>query len=92
MITDQTLTDLLSRIVDPRYIEAWLQKPNPAFENRKPIDVWDSPDRQRIYEMVWRMEDSVQHEQVQPWIAFLIGVGVGVISTLLILYWILFLW
>lgn len=45
----------LSRIVKEDYIESWLQKPNAAFNNRKPIDLIDEDNYQPLYDMIYRL-------------------------------------
>ena len=45
----------LSEIVDEQYIESWLQKPNTAFNNRKPIDLINEDNYQPLYAMIYRI-------------------------------------
>lgn len=45
----------LSRIVKEDFIESWLQKPNVAFNNRKPIDLIDEDNYEPLYDMIYRL-------------------------------------
>jgi hypothetical protein len=45
----------LSEFVNEDYIESWLQKPNIAFDNRKPIDLINEDNYQRLYSMIYRL-------------------------------------
>lgn len=45
----------LSEIIDKQYIDSWLQKPNAAFNNRKPIDLINEDDYRPLYEMIYRV-------------------------------------
>ena len=45
----------LSQIVDEEFIESWLQKPNAAFNNRKPIDLINEDNYQPLYAMIYRL-------------------------------------
>ena len=45
----------LSRIVKEDFIESWLQKPNAAFDNRKPIDLINEDNYQPLYDMIYRL-------------------------------------
>jgi hypothetical protein len=45
----------LSQIVNEDYIESWLQKPNVAFNNRKPIDLINEDNYQPLYSMIYRL-------------------------------------
>lgn len=45
----------LSQIVDEEFIESWLQKPNTAFNNRKPIDLINEDNYQPLYAMIYRL-------------------------------------
>lgn len=45
----------LSQIVDEQFIESWLQKPNAAFNNRKPIDLINEDNYQPLYAMLYRL-------------------------------------
>lgn len=45
----------LSQIVNEDYIESWLQKPNAAFNNRKPIDLINEDNYQPLYDMIYRL-------------------------------------
>lgn len=48
----------LSQIVDEEFIESWLQKPNAAFNNRKPIDLINEDNYQPLYAMIYRLESG----------------------------------
>lgn len=37
------------------FIESWLQKPNAAFNNRKPIDLINEDNYQPLYAMIYRL-------------------------------------
>ena len=47
----------LSEIVDDdeRFIDSWLQQPNAAFNNRKPIDLINEDNYDLLYEMIYRI-------------------------------------
>jgi uncharacterized protein (DUF2384 family) len=47
----------LSEIVDDdeRFIDSWLQQPNAAFNNRKPIDLINEDNYDPLYEMIYRL-------------------------------------
>jgi len=45
----------LSQIVNEEFIESWLQKPNTAFNNRKPFDLINEDNYQPLYAMIYRL-------------------------------------
>lgn len=47
----------LSEIVydNEGFIESWLQKPNAALNNRKPIDLINEDNYQPLYSMIYRL-------------------------------------
>lgn len=45
----------LSEIVDERFIDSWLQRPNIYFNNRKPIDLINDDDYDPLYEMIYKI-------------------------------------
>ena len=45
----------LSGIIKEEFIEPWLQKPNAAFNNRKPIDLINEDNYQPLYTMIYRL-------------------------------------
>jgi len=45
----------LSEIVDEKFIDSWLQQPNAAFNNRKPIDLINEDNYNPLYEMIYRL-------------------------------------
>lgn len=45
----------LSEIVKEEFIESWLQKPNAAFNNRKPIDLINDNNYEPLYSMIYRL-------------------------------------
>ena len=45
----------LSGIIKEDFIESWLQKPNAAFNNRKPIDLINEDNYQPLYDMIYRL-------------------------------------
>lgn len=53
------LLDALSRVVQPRSIRAWLDKPNPAFDGLKPIEVIERGEIDRVWRMVFYLESGV---------------------------------
>lgn len=46
----------LSEIVDEKFINSWLQRPNIYFNNRKPIDLINNDDYDPLYEMIYRLK------------------------------------
>jgi hypothetical protein len=46
----------LSEIVDEKFINSWLQRPNIYFNNRKLIDLINDDDYDPLYEMVYRLK------------------------------------
>jgi transcriptional regulator with XRE-family HTH domain len=53
------LLDALSRVVQPRSIRAWLDKPNAAFDGLKPIEVIERGEIDRVWRMVFYLESGV---------------------------------
>ena len=47
----------LSEIVDDNeeFIDSWLQQPNAAFNNRKPIDLINEDNYDPLYAMIYRI-------------------------------------
>ena len=45
----------LAVIIKEDFIESWLQKPNAAFNNRKPIDLINEDNYQPLYDMIYRL-------------------------------------
>lgn len=49
----------LSEIVDPAGIPEWLEKPNPAFGDLKPLEVIERGEIDRLWSMIFYLESGV---------------------------------
>ena len=54
-IRRQQVKDEIVQIIKEEFIEPWLQKPNAAFNNRKPIDLINEDNYQPLYDMIYRL-------------------------------------
>lgn len=45
----------LSEIVDEKFIDSWLHRPNMKFNHRKPIDLINEDNYEPLYEMLYRI-------------------------------------
>lgn len=45
----------LSEILDERFMESWLHRPNIYFDDRRPIDLINDDDYGPLYEMIHRL-------------------------------------
>jgi hypothetical protein len=45
-------------IVEPESIEVWLNSPNAAFQNKKPIDLIREKDTNQLYRMLYVLESG----------------------------------
>jgi transcriptional regulator with XRE-family HTH domain len=50
------IVERLARVMDPRYIPVWLQKPLPALENEKPIDLLAQGEWRQVARLVSALE------------------------------------
>lgn len=53
--------DIRTRLVElikPEFIEVWLNSPNVAFENKKPIDLINEGHTDPIYRMLYILESG----------------------------------
>lgn len=46
----------LERLIEPEFIDSWLNSPNSAFGNKKPIDLIINGDTNSIYRMLYVLE------------------------------------
>lgn len=53
------LVERLLRVMDPEYIAVWLNKPIPALDDEKPLDVIARGDYRRVAEIVSALEEPV---------------------------------
>lgn len=62
MNTNNIENDIRSRleklIVEPESIEVWLNSPNKAFNNKKPIDLIHEKDTNQLYRMLYVLESG----------------------------------
>lgn len=62
MNTNNIENDIRSRleklIVEPESIEVWLNSPNKAFNNKKPIDLIREKDTNQLYRMLYVLESG----------------------------------
>jgi len=42
----------MARVVDQQYIDTWLNNPNPAFDNRTPLELIDNGEIGKLYAML----------------------------------------
>lgn len=59
MIELQRLQDKLAGVMDKKYIAEWLQTPNSAFDNLKPLEVIERGEDDRIWRMIFYMESGM---------------------------------
>lgn len=52
------LHEALARVVDPRTIGEWFQKPNPAFGGLKPLEVVERGEIDRLWQMIYQLESG----------------------------------
>lgn len=55
----QRLQKGLAGVMDKQYIAEWLQTPNPAFDNLKPIEVIERGEIDRIWRMIFYVESRM---------------------------------
>jgi hypothetical protein len=62
MNTNNIENDIRSRlerlILEPESIEVWLNSPNKAFNNKKPIDLIREKDTNQLYRMLYVLESG----------------------------------
>jgi hypothetical protein len=46
----------LATVIKPEYIEQWLETPNGAFDGRRPVDVVEAGEGDRVWRMIREME------------------------------------
>ena len=57
--TEDELRERLRNIVQEQFIEAWLDTPNPTFNNKKPRDLIIENNMISINEMLYRLESGI---------------------------------
>ena len=57
--TEDELRERLRNIVQEQFIEAWLDTPNPTFNNKKPRDLIIENNINPINEMLYRLESGI---------------------------------
>ena len=55
----QRLMDALSEIIQEESLGTWLQTPNDAFDNLKPIEVIDRGETDRLWEMIYDLRSGI---------------------------------
>lgn len=55
----KSLREGLTGVMDKQYIAEWLQTPNPAFDNLKPIEVIERGEIDRIWRMIFYVESRM---------------------------------
>lgn len=55
----QRLQKALARVMDPESIGEWLETPNRAFDDLKPVEVVERGEVDRIWRMVFLLESGV---------------------------------
>jgi hypothetical protein len=48
----------LERLIKPEFIDPWLNTPNKALDNEKPIDLIHQGDTQRLHKMLYVLESG----------------------------------
>ena len=48
----------LERLIKPEFIDSWLNTPNKAFNNKKPIDLIREKDTNQLYRMLYVLESG----------------------------------
>ncbi len=54
----ERLQQALARIMKADFVGTWLQTPNPAFDNFKPIEVIERGETDRIWRMIFALESG----------------------------------
>lgn len=54
----ERLQQALARIMKADFVGTWLQTPNPAFDNFKPIEVIERGETDRVWRMVFALESG----------------------------------
>lgn len=49
----------LTRVMDPGAVAPWLERPNPAFDGLKPLEVIERGQIDRIWRMIFELESGV---------------------------------
>jgi uncharacterized protein (DUF2384 family) len=53
------IVERLLRVMDPEYIPVWLNKPIPALDDEKPLDLISRGDYRRVAEIISELEEPV---------------------------------
>lgn len=48
----------LERLIKTEFVDSWLNSPNPAFDNKKPIDLIHENDTDKLYKMLYILESG----------------------------------
>lgn len=59
MIELQQLQEKLAGMMDKKYIAEWLQTPNSAFDNLKPLEIIERGEIDRIWRMIFYLESGM---------------------------------
>lgn len=59
LIKVQRLLDALSRVMEPGFAREWMETPNPAFNDMKPLEVWERGQEDQIWSMIFHLESGV---------------------------------
>lgn len=54
----ETFRQRLAMVVKEEFIEEWLDRPNSAFGDRKPIDLVNQGDFEPLFRMLYRLESG----------------------------------
>ncbi len=55
----QRLQEALAEVIDPNYVSSWLEAPNPAFNNLKPLEVVERGEIDRIWQMIFELRSGI---------------------------------
>ncbi len=53
------LQEALAQVMDARFIASWLETPNPAFQELKPLEVIERGQIDRIWRMIFELQSGV---------------------------------
>ena len=54
----ESLRAALARVIRPQVIGEWFQRPNPAFDGLKPMEVVERGETDRIWSMIYELESG----------------------------------
>ena len=58
MLETHRLQEALAMVMDPRCLPTWLETPNPAFDELKPLEVIERGQVDRIWRMIFELQSG----------------------------------